>query len=219
MPRARWRQARRGAAGSLLLALLTLAPGLLTASAPASASTIRVEYEDAFEEVQATETTAVEVKAAFLLRFPDFVRWQESPGDTLRIGVSGDHALFEMLKRLAEQENQAGFAAPHLLAVVEINSRADARHCEILVLGNGVAQDSLASLMKLSKTGTLTVGVWDEPRGGAVIRLFRDGNRVNFDISQSLAKEAGLQISSKLLNLAREQSSRVARNMNEPSRG
>lgn len=209
----------RRAAGVLLLTLLWLAPALRLATTPAFASTVRLHYEDAFDDVQATEDNEVEIKAAFLLRFPDFVSWRQSPGDTLHIGVSGDDALLGMLSRLAEQENQSWLGAPHVLAVIPVSDQTAAQRCQILILGDGTALDSLPSLTEVHKAGTLTVGVWDEPRSDAVIRLFREGNRVRFDISQTLAKEAGLLISSKLLNLAREQSNRVAPDTLEAARG
>ncbi|MCK4305895.1 MAG: YfiR family protein [Candidatus Eisenbacteria sp.] len=213
------RQACRCAARALLLALLCLAPELCPAIAPAFASTVHLYYEDAFDDVQATQETETEIKAAFLLRFPDFISWRRSPGDTLHIGVTGDDELLGMLLRLAERESQPGLGAPYVIAVTRVTGPAAAQRCEILVLGDAVVPDFLPPLMEVHKAGILTVGVWDEPRGGAIIRLFRDGNRVRFDISQTLAKEAGLRISSKLLNLARERSSRVVRDIIEPARG
>jgi hypothetical protein len=204
-----WR-ARRRAPGMLLLALSCLAIGLLLAFAAVAAagsnSTVRVQYEDTMDEVHATEATEVEIKAAFLLRFPDFVSWPITPVDTLYIGVSGDDALLEMLALLAEQENQLRLSAPYVVKVLRVTGPDSARRCQILVLGDVAAQDSLQTFIGTHPAGTLTVGVWGEPRDGAIIRLFRDGDRVRFDISQVLAKEAGLRISSKLLNLARPQS-------------
>lgn len=209
------RQACRRAAILLLLAPLCLAPKPHLATA----STIHLQYEDAFDDVMATEETEAVVKSAFLLRFPDFINWRKSPGDTLHIGVAGDGPMLEVLTVLAEQENQAGLGAPHVIAVSQITSPEAALRCEILVIGNGAAPGALPPMLELHEAGTLTVGVWDEPRGGTVIHLFRKGNRVRFDISHSLAKEAGLMISSKLLNLAREQSSRVVPGLFKPARG
>ncbi len=219
MRRERLRQIRRDAAGTLLLALLCLALQPPPAVAPALASTIELHYEEAFNDVQATQETESEIKAAFLLRFPDFISWSTSPGDTLLIGVSGDEKLLEMLSHLVEQENQLGFGAPYVLAVTAVSNPAEAERCEILVLGNGIQSDSLPDLARAHKAGILTVGVWNQPREGTVIHLFREGSRVRFEISQSLAKEAGLMISSKLLNLAREQSSQVSPELSEPRRG
>jgi hypothetical protein len=219
MRRVPWRPACRCAAGALLLALLGLVPALLTVTAPAFASTVRLHYEDAFDDVQATAETEAEVKAAFLLRFPDFVNWRTTPGDTLRIGVVGDDALLQMLSRLAAQENQPGLGGAYAIAITRIASASAAKRCHILVLGETVVPDLLPGLMAAYKAGVLTVGVWNTPRSGTIIRLFREGSRVRFDISQTLAKEAGLSISSKLLNLAREQSSRVFPNAVDPARG
>jgi len=202
------RQACRRAAEVLLVALTCLALGLLFVTPPASASTVRVKYEDTMDEVQVTEMTEVATKAAFLLRFPDFVRWPTPMGDTLHIGVSGDDALLEVLAQLAEQENERRPSAAYGVAVIGVTAPAEARECEVLVLGEEAVLDLLPPLAPAHPAGTLSVGIWDESRDGAIIRLFRDGDRVRFEISQTLAQEAGLQISSKLLNLARNQSDR-----------
>jgi len=219
MKREPTRQVCRWAAGALLLAVLGSATGPHPVTTPAFASTVHLHYEDAFDDVQATAETETEIKAAFLLRFPDFVNWRSAPRDTLFIGVTGDETLLQMLSRLAEQENQPGLSAPYVIKVTRVTSRAMAGKCQILVLGKGVVPAELPDLLAAYKAGVLTVGVWDTPRSGSIIRLFREGSRVRFDISQTLAKEAGLLISSKLLNLAREQSNRIIPWAVDPARG
>lgn len=189
------------------MALLCLAPESRFAVFPAHASTVKLHYEDTFDDVRATKETAAEVKAAFLLRFPDFIRWEESLGDTLHIGVTGDSILLGMLERLVTQENKPGLGTPQVVAIKQVSDPSAARGCSILVLGESAPADFLQAMSAAPPAGILTVGVWDEPRGGAIIRLFRDGSRVRFDISRTLAKEAGLKISSKLLILARETTS------------
>jgi len=195
------RQVCRRAAGRLPLALLCLA-ALCLVAAPAFASDVRVHYEDAFDDVLATQASEREIKAAFLLRFPDFVSWRSAPGDTLRIGVIGDDALLEILSRLAEQANEFRVGESRLVAVTGVSTAAEAQQCAILVLGEAVTGDPVPALTAAHEAGALTVGIWNEPRSGTVIRLFREGSRVRFDISQALAKEAGLHISSRLLSLA-----------------
>ncbi len=219
MKREPTRLAGRWAVGALLLAVLGSAAGPRPVTAPAFASTVRLHYEDAFDDVQATAETEAEIKAAFLLRFPDFVNWRTAPRDTLFIGVSGDEALLKMLSRLAAQDNQPGLGAPYVVAVIPVNGPSVAGKCQILVLGKAVVPAELPHLLAAYKGGVLTVGVWDAPRSGAIIRLFREGSRVRFDISQTLAKEAGLLISSKLLNLAREQSIRIVPGAIDTPRG
>lgn len=191
-------------AAARLWALSCLAAGLalLLAPAPAFASGVRVHYEDAMEDVPATEASEAEIKAAFLLRFPDFIEWRRAVGDTLRIGVAGDDELLAALLRLAESHNRSPLAARRQIAVVPVSRPAVARQVEMLVLGAGVPEESSSILRATHAAGALSVGVWNEPRGGAIIRLFREGARVRFDISRAMAEEAGLRISSKLLNLA-----------------
>jgi hypothetical protein len=181
---------------------LTLA-GLL---APAQASTVRVRYEGPVADRDRPPAgTEAEIKAAFLLKFPDFVSWQPSLGETLRVGVIGDDALLNALPRLADQEQRAA-GAGRTVVVFRVAGPGDARHCHILVLGEDADRLDLAPILSAAhRAGALTVGDWNRPREGAVIRIFREGDHVRFVISQPLAREAGLRISSKLLNLSRDQ--------------
>jgi len=180
-------------------------------AAPSFASDIKVEYEDTLDEAKVTEATEVEIKAAFLLRFPDFVSWPESADDTLRIGVCRDDAMLGMLALLAEQENRQRVHASRVLRVVPVTSTTGARACSMLVLGKAVSTTLLPTVLPHDPAGLLTVGIWDEPRQGAIIRLFREEDHVRFEISQELAREAGVKISSKLLHLAKQQSERAGK--------
>jgi len=203
----------------LLLASLFQAPDMPLATPPANASEVRLHYEDTFDDVEATEETAAEIKAAFLMRFPDFVVWQNAPEDTLRIGVVGDDVLHQMLMRLASQENNSGLGAPHVIAISQISDAAPIVHCQILVMGEDTSPDLLDRISDAHEAGVLTVGVWSEARDGAIIRLFREGDRVRFDISRTLAKKAGLRISSKLLMIARKITRWIGPDSHEPHRG
>jgi hypothetical protein len=187
-----------------LEALAAAAVALIAIAAPhpAQASDIRLRYEDTMEDVRATVASEKATKAAFLLRFPDFISWSRPVGDTLRIAVAGDDALLETLAGLAEQENLARRAPRPFIAVAGVAGPVETPRCEILALGDGARPSAPAALQRLHRAGTLTVGTWNEPRDGTIIHLFRDGDRVRFAISRTLAAEAGLQISSKLLNLA-----------------
>jgi hypothetical protein len=209
MTRGRRRRARAGAATRLLLALLCLA----SLAGPAHASKVKLYYE---KNPGASE---MELKAAFLLKFPDFVDWRSPLGDTLRVGVAGDESLRVVLTRLADEQNRMGPGAVRMVSVFRVDSPEAARRCHILVLGESSPAGIDEVLRASHQAGALSVGIWKSPRGGAVIRLFREGNRVRFDVSQTLARDAGLRISSKLLNLAREQTSRIVPWRGAPSRG
>lgn len=189
------------------LALAAAFPLLLAGTLPpARASTVRVHYEETVADRSRTPAgTEAEIKAAFLLKFPDFVSWQPPLGDTLRIGVLGDNAVRDALRRLADDEAYATGGA-RIVVVFDVRGPADARHGHILVLGDPTGIDLDATLDAAHRARVLTVGDWNEPREGAVIRIFREEDHVRFVISQPLAREASLRISSKLLNLSRDQS-------------
>lgn len=204
------RQARLSAAERRRV-LPCLAPavalGLALAAllAPARASTVRIHYDETVaDRARAPAGTEAEIKAAFLLKFPDFVSWQPPLRDTLRICVIGDDAVLEALPRLADPEGRTE-ETERVVIVLRAASPADAGRCHILVLGEDVGPVPTPFLNAAHRAGALTVGDWNQPREGAVIRIFREGDHVRFVISQPLAREAGLRISSKLLNLSRDQ--------------
>lgn len=210
------RHACRRAAERLRRALPCLALGaafgltLAGPLAPAQASTVRVRYEETVaDRSRAPAGTEAEIKAAFLLKFPDFVSWQPPLGDTLRIGVIGDDALLDALPRLADREQRAE-GTGRTVVISRVGSSKEAGRCHILVLGDAAGLDLTPILSAAHQAGALTVGDWNESREGAVIRIFREEDHVRFVISQPLAREAGLRISSKLLNLSRDQTRRVS---------
>lgn len=174
----------------LLRRLLAAGLGCVTLLIPAAAQTPSLEYA---------------VKAAYLTKFIPFIQWPDSafasPAAPVTICVLGNDPFGASLDKAA-----AGAKSVERPIMVRRLAEPDAA-CQLLFAGGGDATDSALEAMK----GRAVVTVTDTdaaPRG--VISFAVVGNRVRFDIDDSLAAEGGLTISSKLLSLARTVKQRSA---------
>lgn len=142
------------------------------------------------------------IKAAFLLNFAKLVRWpaQVQPTGTapfvlgvVAAGDSGD----ALLAALA-----GGTVNGHALVVKRISGAAEVPGCHIVFVAGDSVPDGVLSAAR--KNGALSVG---ESTGfaqrGGVINFFLEDNKVRFEINQAAAEAAGLEISSRLLQLAK----------------
>ncbi len=80
----------------------------------------------------------------------------------------------------------------------------DARACHVVDFGGMEAGSAERAILSLKGRAVLTVGDGDAftARGGA-IGLFLDGNHMRFGVNVSAVQRANLQMSSKLLSLAK----------------
>lgn len=175
--------ARRSAAATLLVCLL-IAP--LPAQSPAPAP------------IEAN------LKAVFLFNFSKYVTWpalrggERSPAE-LRICATADDSFFALLKSAVQGETVDG----RPLVAVALAGLDDARLCQILYVGNANTLDARAWLGAVRNRQVLTVG--DGPLNDeTVITFAREDNRIRFDINRAAAARRQLNISSKLLRLARQ---------------
>lgn len=150
-------------------------------------------------QVQASE---VEVKAAFVYNFALFTSW---PAGTLLANapmvlcVAPDHALQAALGRLAGKSVHG-----HRLEVRRISDGAVAG-CHVVVLDDRAPSQALR-LDPAAPVLTVVDGGRAARAGGAsgpMIALSLQDSRVVFDIDAAAARQAGLQLSSQLLRLAR----------------
>jgi hypothetical protein len=148
-------------------------------------------------------TVEDDVKAAYLFNFTKFVRWPAvaEVSNDFRICVVGDQAFAASLDAIIKGESADGRA----LVRLEPASVDAARGCQILFIGRGASERGARLLSALRDLPILTVG--DAPtflaQGGA-IRFVRTGDRLRFDVNIAAAVRARLEISSKLLRVARK---------------
>jgi YfiR/HmsC-like len=153
---------------------------------------------------QGDERGEYELKAAFLFNFAKFVQWPPSsfpsPQSQFTICVLGDDpfgkSIDEMLRGKAIGE--------HPVIVTRCRSLPEAAHCQIVFISSSEKKRLPEILAALKGSSTLAVGETDGfAVSGGVIQFTLEEQHVHFIINVNAAEQAGLQISSKLLALAK----------------
>ena len=144
------------------------------------------------------------VKAVFLFNFSKYVTWppvalgERSPAE-VRICVTANNSFFTLLKAAVQDEAVDGKP----LLPIALEGLDEARTCQILYVGDTQSADAKAWLAAVRGQQVLTVadGALNDD---TVIAFVRDSNRVRFDINRAAASRRNLNVSSKLLRLARQ---------------
>ena len=149
------------------------------------------------------EYAEYEVKAAFLLSFALFVEWpQEALPDTagqLTIGLLGDDLFGEALTSIADKPVKG-----RRLQVKRSGELRDLDSCHILFISPSERKRLPRILEDLGNGAVLVIGESEGfAEAGGMIGFYLQGKKVRFEINPDAAARAGLEVSSKLLNLAR----------------
>jgi hypothetical protein len=142
-----------------------------------------------------------ELKAAFLYKFAQFVTWPNSPArDRFALCLFGSDPFQGRLASFAGKAlNKVPVAVQYPLTLEA------AKTCQVLFL-NPVRPAELGNWTReLDNLPILTVsdapGAWGDD---VKIALVTEPNRISFRINLTAARQAGLELSSNLLKLARE---------------
>jgi hypothetical protein len=145
--------------------------------------------------------TDAEVKAAFLCGFAEFVDWPSlGKSDPVTIGILGHDGFGPLLEETVK--NRA--LQTRAIAVRRISTLPEALRCQIVYVSASEKHRLEETLRGLGRANILTVSDIDEfaERGG-MIGFRIEEKRVRFSVNTEAADRAGLQISSRLLKLAR----------------
>ena len=143
------------------------------------------------------------VKAAFILNFMQFIDWPASafakPDDPIIIGVLDPDPLEGALASAVDGKTVRGRKV-----IIRHFGGGPIAGCHLLVTG-GASADKLPELLKsINQANILTIGDTDDfTDAGGIIRFYVDDRKERFEINLTAAERAHLQISSKLLKLAR----------------
>ena len=147
------------------------------------------------------------VRAAYVVNFIRFTDWP-APFDEgpVIIGVSGSRPLEDELIRLADRQSVAG----RPLRVVRIKNLRDLAGCHVVYFARGDSPGeepppSVASALAILRDQpVLTVSEDPAFLGlGGIINLYREDDKLRFEIAPDTARESRLVLSSRLLKLAR----------------
>ena len=155
-------------------------------------------------QLHAAAYSVQQVQAVFLFNFAQFVKWPSKAfpeaGSPLTIGVLGTNPFGGALEKTVRGETVNG----RRMAVKFSRRAEDLKGCQIVFISQSETARLGAILGSLQGTAALTVS--DIPRfceQGGMINFVLEGGQVKFAINTRPAKSAGLQISPKLLRLAK----------------
>jgi hypothetical protein len=154
---------------------------------------------------QAPSADEYRVKAAFLYNFAKFVEWPDgafkNPREPLVICILGRSSSFRPLLEEAVQGKQIGGRG---LVIRETTDPRETADCHLLFIAASEKRHLPAVLEALKARSVLTVGETSNfADAGGVINFRLDNGKVGLEINVCAAQRARLQISSKLLSLAR----------------
>jgi hypothetical protein len=172
---------------ALLVVALLLAGLPLPASAAPSQSRVD-EYQ---------------IKAAFLYNFAKFADWPAdilAPGQRLSLCVLGDNAVADAL----EQTIKGHSTESHELTAQVVGADWPIRSCHLLYVGGLDMKGAIQLVEALKGASVFTVSDCDRfAELGGVAQLILEKDRMRFAINVAAAQRARLQLSSRLLSLAK----------------
>lgn len=147
--------------------------------------------------------TEYAVKAAFLYNFAKFVEWPadafRGPRDPMTLCVLGENPLAGEIEQTVGGKTAMG----RQIVVRRFTKLAGLDECRILFVSSSEETRFAQVLAAVGGRAVLTVGEEEGfARAGGIITFVVRQNRVRFQIDRGAAARAGLNISSRLLELA-----------------
>ena len=145
-----------------------------------------------------------QVKATFVYNFTKFTDWPSnafaSPDSPIVIGIVGEDPFGKTIDDVVRGEALGG--RPFI--VKRLRAGEDLRSCHLLFISRSEKDRLPSVLSQLTGSSVLTVSEINgfAERGG-MVNLTLANKSVKVEINQAVAEQAGLQISAKLLKLAR----------------
>lgn len=156
------------------------------------------------QSADSSESSEYLIKAGFIYNFAQLVQWPQaafSQADSpIIIGILGTDPFGETIDRVVQGKKLEGRS----LVVKRLKRGASLRGCNILFVSSSEAAHLEEVLQSTKNLPILTIGEMPNfaVRGG-IINLTVEGNKVRFEVNIEAAKQANLNISSRLLALAR----------------
>jgi len=151
------------------------------------------------------EAAAIEykVKAGFLVNFVKFAQWPDntfpSTNSPIIIGLFETDPAAPVLERALEQKT----AGSRPLQVRRFSATEPPVNCHLFFLSRAEQAQAGRLLDRVKGIPVLTVSESEGfARGGGMINFVMKGGNIRFEINLAAVERAGLQISSKLANMA-----------------
>jgi hypothetical protein len=148
------------------------------------------------------ETVELQVKAAYLLHFAQFVYWPKPGTDgstALILGVLGPDPMFAVLGKTVAGKSVGN----RPVEVKEFTSAEQIDRCDILFLPHSASKRAKGVLVTVSGRPILTVSDREGfSAGGGMIEFLLIDDSIRFAINNAAVERAGLKLSSELLRVA-----------------
>lgn len=151
------------------------------------------------------------IKAGFIYNFANLVQWPSTsfaqPDSPIVIVILGEDHFGTTLDRALEGKkvNARPFIIKRARSVSELQrTLGPQKECQILYVSSSEMPHLGEAIQVLKGAPVLTIG--ETPgfaRSGGIINLILEDNKVRFEVNVQAAKDADLNISSRLLALAR----------------
>jgi hypothetical protein len=151
------------------------------------------------------------IKAGFIYNFANLVQWPSSsfaqPDSPIVIVILGEDHFGTTLDRALDGKkvNARSFVIKRAKSISELQrTLGPQKDCQILYVSSSEMPHLNDAIQMLKGVPVLTIG--ETPgfaRNGGIINLILEDNKVRFEVNVAAAKEADLNISSRLLALAR----------------
>ena len=153
---------------------------------------------------QAQTATAPALKAAYLYNFAKFTTWPGAalgPSDPLVLCILNDRAVTDTLVSLTQDRTIEGH--PLVVRTTKLDSPA-LHECRVLFVSGLDRAGSAALIDTVASKPIFTVSDLDSfAQMGGVAGFYVESGTLHFAINLAAAQRSGLQLSSKLLGLAR----------------
>ncbi len=145
-----------------------------------------------------------EVKAAFLANFAQFAKWPgaafSDANAPFAIGVLGDDPFGGALESIVKGRLVSG----RKVVVRRARRPEEVRNCQIVFISNSERARVVEIISSFQMASILTVGETDQfVNQGGMVGFFMEGDKVRFAINHGTAKRSGLELSSRLIKLAK----------------
>ena len=152
----------------------------------------------------AQDVTEPALKAAFIYNFAKFTEWPadaRATGAPLVLCVLGDTAIGGALERAVKERTLAG----HSIGVSQTApDRRSLAGCHVAYVAGVTASEAAKVVAELRDAPVLTISeIEGFTKMGGIAQFFFENGQLRFDVQVASAKRARLQISSRLLALAR----------------
>jgi len=155
------------------------------------------------EQRPPTAATEHEVKAAFLFNFARFVTWPPTrfatPDAPVEICVLGSQGFSEVLEETVAGKT-VGARSLHVKRVEQSRELLD---CQVAYVMTETGAQTEHLLAQIAGHSVLTVYEASSALPGGVVRFYLEDRRVRFEINAAEAEREKLQVSSKLLAVAK----------------